>query len=67
MVLAAKNQTYPYISTNSRIAGGAPIIKGTRITVRTITGYYQMGMSVYESPNGNMSLHEIVGKGAENA
>ncbi len=51
MGLAAKNQTYPYISANSRIAGGAPIIKGTRITVRIIAGYYQMGMSVDEILN----------------
>jgi len=51
MGLAARKQTYPYITTSPRIAGGAPIIKGTRITVRIIAGYYQMGMSVDEILN----------------
>jgi len=46
MGLAARKQAYPYITTNPRIAGGVPIIKGTRISVRTIADYYQMGMSV---------------------
>ena len=48
---AARKQTYPYITTNPRIAAGAPVVKGTRITVRTIAGYYQMGMSVDEILN----------------
>ncbi len=48
MRLAVEQQTYPYITTNRRIGGGSPIIKGTRIAVRTIAGYYQMGMSVDE-------------------
>ncbi|CBE69068.1 protein of unknown function [Candidatus Methylomirabilis oxygeniifera] len=48
MRLMVEQQTYPYITTNRRIAGGSPIIKGTRITVRTIAGYYQMGMTVDE-------------------
>jgi uncharacterized protein (DUF433 family) len=39
---------YPHLATNPRIAGGVPIIKGTRITVRAIAGYYQLGMSVDE-------------------
>jgi uncharacterized protein (DUF433 family) len=39
---------YPYITTNSAILGGVPIIEGTRISVRAIAGYYQMGMSVDE-------------------
>ncbi len=43
-----KKVSYPYIEFNSKIAGGSPIIKGTRITVRTIAGYYQMGMNVDE-------------------
>ena len=34
--------------TSLRIAGGAPIIKGTRIAVRAIAGYYQLGMSTDE-------------------
>jgi uncharacterized protein (DUF433 family) len=39
---------YPHIVTNPRIASGAPIIKGTRIAVRAIAGYYQLGMGVDE-------------------
>ena len=36
---------YPHIASNPRILNGAPIIKGTRIAVRTIAGYYQLGMA----------------------
>jgi uncharacterized protein (DUF433 family) len=43
-----KITAYPHLGANSRIAGGAPIIKGTRITVRAIAGYYQLGMSADE-------------------
>lgn len=45
-----KNRTtaYPHIATDLRIANGAPIIKGTRIAVRAIAGYYQLGMSADE-------------------
>ena len=39
---------YPHIKSSPRIAGGAPIIQGTRIAVRAIAGYYQLGMSVDE-------------------
>ncbi len=48
MNAALKSQAYPYISSDSNIAGGVPLIEGTRITVRCIAGYYQMGMSVDE-------------------
>ncbi len=48
MTVIAKKQNYPYIETNMDIAGGQPIISGTRIAVRTIAGYYQMGMDVDE-------------------
>jgi uncharacterized protein (DUF433 family) len=48
MSIAVKQLNYPHITYNSEIAGGAPIIEGTRITVRCIAGYYQMGMSVDE-------------------
>ena len=43
-----RNRAYPHIITRPRIAGGAPVIKGTRIAVRAIAGYYQLGMSVDE-------------------
>ena len=36
---------YPHIASDARIAGGVPIIKGTRIAVRSIAGYYQLGMT----------------------
>ena len=36
---------FPHIGVDPRIANGAPIIKGTRITVRTVAGYYQLGMT----------------------
>jgi uncharacterized protein (DUF433 family) len=43
-----RKRAYPHIITSPRNAGGAPIIKGTRIAVRAIAGYYQLGMSVDE-------------------
>ena len=48
MNTAVKTIVYPYIAFDPGIAGGAPIIEGTRITVRCIAGYYQMGMTVDE-------------------
>jgi len=45
MSLALKEIKYPYIGSDQGIAEGAPLIEGTRITVRCIAGYYQMGMS----------------------
>ena len=41
-----KKISYPHIVSHHEIAGGEPVIDGTRITVRCIAGYYQMGMSV---------------------
>ncbi len=43
-----KKMSYPHISSHHGIAGGEPVIEGTRITVRCVAGYYQMGMSVDE-------------------
>jgi uncharacterized protein (DUF433 family) len=48
MDIAFKAKDYPYISSDPGIAHGSPVIEGTRITVRCIAGYYQMGMSVDE-------------------
>jgi len=45
-VLQAK--AYPYVDCDPEIADGKPIIVGSRITVRCIAGYYQMGMSTDE-------------------
>jgi uncharacterized protein (DUF433 family) len=39
---------YPYITSDPGISRGTAIIEGTRITVRCIVGYYQMGMTVDE-------------------
>jgi uncharacterized protein (DUF433 family) len=39
---------YPHVAVDPRIANGVPIIKGTRITVRAIAGYYQLGMNADE-------------------
>jgi uncharacterized protein (DUF433 family) len=48
MSIPAKKLQYPYITFNPAIAGGKPIIEGSRITVHTIAGYYQMGMNADE-------------------
>jgi uncharacterized protein (DUF433 family) len=42
---------YPHISNNKKILNGTPIINGTRTSVRTIVGYYQLGMNVDEILN----------------
>lgn len=46
MASPAKKIDYPHIATDKNIANAAPIIAGTRVTVRAIAGYYQMGMDV---------------------
>ena len=48
MTIALKEKEYPYIGSDPEIAGGKPIVSGTRITIRSIAGYYQMGMSIDE-------------------
>ncbi len=48
MSLTARKLDYPYITSNPGIAGGRPVIEGTRITVNCIAGYYQLGMSIDE-------------------
>ena len=48
MSFPARKFNYPHITSNPNIANGAPLIEGTRITVRTVAGYYQMGMNVDE-------------------
>ena len=51
-----KKFAYPHIICKSEILNGAPIINGTRISVRTIAGYYQMGMNVDEILNALTGL-----------
>lgn len=43
---------YHYITRVEGVCGGRPIIKGTRIPVKAIVGYYKMGMSVEEILEG---------------
>jgi uncharacterized protein (DUF433 family) len=56
MSLTARKLDYPYITSNPGIAGGRPVIAGTRITVNCIAGYYQLGMSIDEILD---SLHHL--------
>lgn len=39
---------YPHIVRVEGICGGRPIIKGTRTPVRSVAGYYKLGMSIDE-------------------
>jgi uncharacterized protein (DUF433 family) len=39
---------YPYVTTSIDVLHDVPIVEGTRINVRAIAGYYQMGMTVDE-------------------
>ncbi len=48
MSLTAPKLDYPYITSDPGIAEGRPVIKGTRITVNCIAGYYQLGMTIDE-------------------
>ena len=43
---------YRYITRVPEICGGRPIIKGTRTPVKTIVGYYRLGLSVEEILEG---------------
>lgn len=48
MSIVVKELSYPHIGSDPGIARGVPIIQGTRITIRCLAGYYQMGMDVDE-------------------
>ena len=43
---------YHYVTCVPAIYGGRPIIKGTRTPVKTIVGYYKLGLSVEEILEG---------------
>ena len=43
---------YRYIVRIPDVQGGRPVVKGTRIPVKAIVGYYRMGMSVEEILEG---------------
>lgn len=42
----------PYITRNPDVCGGQPVLAGTRTPVKSIVGYYKMGMSVEEILEG---------------
>lgn len=44
--------SYRYIEQRPDIHGGRPIIKGTRTPVKSIVGYYKLGLSVEEILEG---------------
>ena len=43
---------HPYIVQIDDVCGGRPVIKGTRTSVQTITGYYKLGMSIEKIMEG---------------
>ena len=43
---------YRYITHDLAVCGGRPIIRGTRTPVKSIVGYYKLGMSVEEILEG---------------
>ena len=47
-VPAIKESGHFHITSNKAICGGSPIIKGTRISVANIAGYYLMGLNAEE-------------------
>ena len=46
--IASKESGHFHISVNKTICGGRPVVKGTRIAVADIAGYYLMGMTPEE-------------------
>ena len=43
---------HPYIVRMEDVCGGAPVVRGTRTSVRSIIAYYKLGMSVEEILDG---------------
>ena len=46
--LISREITHSHVTTNRRICGGSPIIRGTRTSVANIAGYYLMGLTPEE-------------------
>ena len=44
--------TYHYITHEDGVHGGQPVIVGTRTSVKSIVGYYKMGLSVEDILEG---------------
>jgi len=40
--------SHPHIACTPGVCGGRPVVRGTRIPVQTIVGYYKLGMAVDE-------------------
>ena len=49
----------PYIVRNPAISGGEPVVKGTRVTVRTVLASLAEGMSVAEIVKEFPTVDEI--------
>lgn len=49
---ASVTATYRHITRIPEICGGRPVIKGTRTPVKTIVGYYKLGLSIEEILEG---------------
>ncbi len=49
---APATTTYRYIARVPEVCGGRPIIAGTRTPVKSIVGYYKMGLSMEEVLEG---------------
>ena len=49
---APVSAAYRYITHDPAVCGGRPIIRGTRTPVKSIVGYYKLGMSVEEILEG---------------
>jgi uncharacterized protein (DUF433 family) len=51
MSVVVRNET-PHVTSAPDVCGGRPVIIGTRTEVRTIVGYYKMGLSIDEIVEG---------------
>jgi uncharacterized protein (DUF433 family) len=56
-----KLEKYAHLGSHRGISGGAPIVKGTRTTVRSIATYHNMGLSARDIHNSlpYLSLGQI--------
>jgi len=46
--IISKEATHFHVTTNRKICGGSPIIRGTRTSIANIAGYYLMGLTPEE-------------------
>ena len=59
--LISKEVTHCHVTTDRRICGGSPIIRGTRTSIANIAGYYLMGLTPEETQRElpHLSLAQI--------